>query len=143
MSSEARAVAWFDDWVESRLAQGRLEAEGIDCWLEESSVQGSDWLHPDRPGGIVLLVEPAQAETAKALLNELESAFEPEVPEALAGADRHEECPECGSVEKRFERRRPIDRVFAVLSPSRARRYAGPRWLCLRCGHRWMAQPDG
>lgn len=61
-------VAAFDTSPEAHIAMGRLEAEGIDCYLTDEHLVQTDWLYSIAVGGIKLQVPAPHAERARQIL---------------------------------------------------------------------------
>jgi hypothetical protein len=66
---ELTTIATFDNMPAAHIAKGRLEAEGINCWLKDENLVQTDWLYNIAVGWIKLRVEPHDAERARAILN--------------------------------------------------------------------------
>ena len=66
---ELTTIATFDNMPAAHIAKGRLEAEGINCWLKDENLGQTDWLYNIAVGWIKLEVEPHDAERARAILN--------------------------------------------------------------------------
>ncbi len=62
-------VATFDNMPAAHIAKGRLEAEGIPCWLADENLGQTDWLYNIAVGWIKLQVEPEHAAQARAILD--------------------------------------------------------------------------
>lgn len=52
----------------AHIAMGRLQTEGIPCWLADENLVQTDWLYSIAVGGIKLQVEPDYAERARRVL---------------------------------------------------------------------------
>ena len=66
---ELTTIATFDNMPAAYIAKGRLEAEGIPCWLKDENLGQTDWLYNIAVGWIKLQVEPHQAQQARAILD--------------------------------------------------------------------------
>jgi hypothetical protein len=141
MEPDQVEVGWYDNPIEAELARCRLETEGIAAWAVDCSALGTGWFHPGQRAGIVLLTRGADAADARALLDEIEAEYEPEIPEEYADQANDEVCPACRSAEKVFEPKRPAEYVAEVLIDRAYRQGTGPHWRCRKCGHRWLAPP--
>ncbi len=76
----------YDNYVPAHLAMGRLQQEGITCWLKDENTVTIDPLLSNAVGGIKLMVAEDQAKEAFALLRQLEQDH------------RHSyRCPHCKS----------------------------------------------
>jgi DNA-directed RNA polymerase subunit RPC12/RpoP len=72
--------------VAAQIALGRLQEDGIECWLKDENTVTIDPILTNAVGGIKLMVLQSQAQEALNILNELEAAHKA----SLA-------CPHCGS----------------------------------------------
>jgi hypothetical protein len=63
-------IAAFDNYVSAHIAMGRLEEQGIRCWLKDENTVTIDPLLNYAVGGIKLMVSSVQAERAVSLLKE-------------------------------------------------------------------------
>lgn len=61
-------IASFDDYIEANIILGRLENEGINCWLKDENSATITPFFSNSIGGIKLMVVESQAERAKELL---------------------------------------------------------------------------
>jgi len=65
---ELITVATFDNMPSAHIAKGRLEAEGVPCWLKDEHLGQTDWLYNIAVGWIKLQVEAPDAARAGAIL---------------------------------------------------------------------------
>jgi len=112
------------------MARSRLEAEGIDAYVQDANIVRMNWLYSLAVGGVRLQVSSEHAPEALAILSSLDS--QDSGPDELSDA-----CPECGR--SRIAVLRPGRRFAFVLwlvvgFPLWRLRY---RWSCLDCGHTW------
>jgi hypothetical protein len=63
-------LATFDNYIPAHIAMGRLQEEGIICWLKDENTVTVDPLLSIAVGGIKLMVAGHQAERARDLLAE-------------------------------------------------------------------------
>ena len=63
----------FRDLPEALLAKGKLESEGIPCFLADENMVRLDWFISNLLGGVKLLVDPEDFLEASRLLNDLAS----------------------------------------------------------------------
>jgi hypothetical protein len=61
-------IATFDNMPSAHIAKGRLETEGIPCWLKDENLGQTDWLYNIAVGWIKLQVEPRDASRAREIL---------------------------------------------------------------------------
>jgi DNA-directed RNA polymerase subunit RPC12/RpoP len=81
----------FSNYINANIIMGRLEEEGIKCWLKDENTVTIDPILTNAVGGIKLMVAESQAERAFELLRE----FRKEQQYAL-------KCPRCGSGDIEF-----------------------------------------
>lgn len=62
-------IASYDNYVPAHIAMGRLQEEGINCWLQDEYTVTIDPLLSNAVGGIKLMVTEPQAERALEILN--------------------------------------------------------------------------
>ena len=61
-------VATFDTIIDANISMGRLQAEGIPCWLADEHIVQTDMLYSPAIGGIKLQVSEEWAEQAREIL---------------------------------------------------------------------------
>ena len=76
----------FNNYIDANIMMGRLQEEGINCWLKDEITVTVDPILTNAIGGIKLMVPDSQAERAFALLKEYRSEIEAAI-----------KCPRCGS----------------------------------------------
>jgi predicted RNA-binding Zn-ribbon protein involved in translation (DUF1610 family) len=76
----------YDNYVSAHIAMGRLEEDGINCWLKDENTVTIDPILSNAIGGIKLMVESTQAERAAGILKEIELQHKATIT-----------CPQCGS----------------------------------------------
>ena len=81
-------LASFDNYIEAHLVLGRLQQDGIDCWLQDENTVTINPIFSGVVGGIKLMVTSDQY--AKAL--QLQEEFAEELKKTYR-------CPNCGSSE--------------------------------------------
>ena len=69
-------IATFDTIIDANISMGRLQAEGIPCWLADEHIVQTDMLYSPAIGGIKLQVEEDWAEKAQAILDTDYSDFD-------------------------------------------------------------------
>ena len=60
----------FDNYIPAHIARGRLEEQGILCWLKDENTVTIDPLLSIAVGGIKLMVAEHQLERARQILSE-------------------------------------------------------------------------
>src|SRR5215510_12922242 len=63
----------YDNYVSAHIAMGRLEEDGINCWLKDENTVTIDPVLTNAVGGIKLMVANTQAERAFELLKQFRS----------------------------------------------------------------------
>jgi len=59
----------FDNYMDAHIVQGRLEEQGIRCWLKDEHTLTINPLWSNALGGIKLMVYEEQLERAREILN--------------------------------------------------------------------------
>jgi putative signal transducing protein len=123
----------FRDLPEALLAKGKLDSEGIPCFLADENMVRLDWFISNLLGGVKILVDAEDFAEAARLLNE-------PIPEGLdfEGTESYEQprCPECQSLDVNFEELyRPI--AFGSLFLNFPLPVHRSGWSCHSCGHTW------
>ena len=132
-------VRRFQSLTEALLAKGSLDSSGIECFLTDDNMVRMDWFISNLLGGVKLLVNREDAESATAILDE-------PTPELLdvegVGEYQQPRCPECQSLDANFEQlNRKVAYTTAWIGiPIPLHTTA---WTCQSCGHRWQERdPD-
>jgi predicted RNA-binding Zn-ribbon protein involved in translation (DUF1610 family) len=81
----------YSNYIDANIIMGRLEEEGINCWLKDENTVTIDPILTNAVGGIKLMVAEPQAERAFELLRE----FRKQQQSVLS-------CPRCGSANIEF-----------------------------------------
>ena len=76
----------YTNYIDANITMGRLQEEGINCWLKDENTVTIDPILTNAVGGIKLMVPQSQAERAFELLKQ----FRSEQQSVL-------KCPRCGS----------------------------------------------
>jgi hypothetical protein len=100
------AHVWsYDNYVSARIALGRLQEDGIDCWLKDENTVTMNPILGNAIGGIKLMVLSSQAQEALAILNGLQAAHKATLS-----------CPFCGShnIELVSSPRKSINWISAI-----------------------------
>jgi DNA-directed RNA polymerase subunit RPC12/RpoP len=86
MNARFIAIQVYSNYIDANIVMGRLEEDGIQCWLKDENTVTLDPILTNAVGGIKLMVNGAQAERAAGILK----ALEKQKRDAYA-------CPNCGS----------------------------------------------
>jgi len=81
----------YTNYIDANIIMGRLEEEGINCWLKDENTVTIDPILTNAVGGIKLMVAEPQAERAFELLREFRSQQQSVL-----------KCPRCGSTNVEF-----------------------------------------
>lgn len=79
-------IQTYDNYVAAHIAMGRLQEDGINCWLKDENTVTIDPILTNAVGGIKLMVPSVQAERALAILRMLDQKNKALNP-----------CPQCAS----------------------------------------------
>lgn len=134
MADKLVILAEYRDLPQAGLAQSTLEAQGIQCFLDNQYMIGVNRLYSTALGGIKLKIHACDATRANEILCRFESVY-------AVGLDEDEcapeaTCPCCGSAE--------------IISRNYTRKFAAASLLfslpiffflkrnsCKGCGHKW------
>jgi DNA-directed RNA polymerase subunit M/transcription elongation factor TFIIS len=100
MKKKLITVATYTQPIQAHIAKGRLEAEGILCFLGDENIISVHPFYSNAVGGVKLKVREEEAAQASAILDQIQ-AEEPE-PNTFAAEDHETSekailCPNCGS----------------------------------------------
>jgi predicted RNA-binding Zn-ribbon protein involved in translation (DUF1610 family) len=140
MADELVTVSTYRDLPEALIAQGKLHALGIPCFLADENIIRMDWFWSNLIGGVKLQVAPEDHDAAT-------EALDQEIPPSFTAEEVGEEyqqpaCPKCGSLDIGFE---TLDKgialaaLYAVALPVPIPKNA---WKCEQCGARWIITED-
>jgi predicted RNA-binding Zn-ribbon protein involved in translation (DUF1610 family) len=77
----------FDNYVSAHISMGRLEEDGIHCWLKDENTVTIDPILTNAVGGIKLMVDASQSEKAAGILRVIDNEYKAVHP-----------CPKCKSL---------------------------------------------
>jgi predicted RNA-binding Zn-ribbon protein involved in translation (DUF1610 family) len=127
-------VAVFDNYVPAHIARGRLEEEGINCWLQDENTVTIDPILSQAIGGIKLMVPATQSERAADILGLVRNKF-----------FAKNACPSCGSTNvEMVSSPRKLSNWLGALIGYFAINYAVPvekDFHCFNCGNEWKGEP--
>ena len=123
-------IASFDNYVSAHIAMGRLEEDGIRCWLKDENTVTIDPILTNAVGGIKVMVDSGQAEEAAGILRILQNQDRAMHP-----------CPKCGSLNIEFvSTPRKAANWASVIIGFFFTNYAMPVdkvFHCFDCGHEY------
>ena len=158
-------IATFDSPTEAHILQATLEDEGIQTYLADENIVGTDWLYAGLVGGVKLQVRQSVAKQALAVLERLrqahqsgladdsadwpaDAAGEPQdaavkmavqdvVREGLHSQDAEDICPFCGSTEVEYEKYSRKWFFLSILLLGFPLPFLKRKWSCRTCGASW------
>ncbi len=127
-------VATFNNPLEAHIICGRLESEGIECFLADENIVQANWLYANAVGGVKIRVRREDAAAAHHIVEGVmgEDGTDGSVSETDPDAAA---CPQCASANVSYQK---YHKRFAFASwlflgfPLPWRRN---RWVCDDCGH--------
>jgi hypothetical protein len=123
-------VASFDTPVRANIFASRLEAEGIEVFLEDEAIVGAHALLAGAVGGVKLQVRPADAVRAERSLEQLRRDG------AFAAAIERPACPLC-SARAEPSRLPAAALILSILLLGVPFLFLRRSWTCPACAHRW------
>lgn len=117
----------FTNYIDAHILMGRLEEEGIRCWLQDENTITIDPILTNALGGIKLMVPKEQAERALDLLNRFTEERKSK-----------RSCPKCGSheIEQVSTPRKASNWISAIVTWITGSYAIAPDqvWHCFSCG---------
>ncbi len=145
MAERLITIATFDQPTEAHIVKGRLEAEGIPCFLGDEHIVAAQPFYSVAVGGVKLKVTEGDAEEARALLARIQGGtseyilddnieLAPPMQEHVPAAT----CPNCGSehvAEEKFSKT-----VFSLsyLLLGFPIPFVKRQYKCYDCGYVWQ-----
>ena len=117
-------VASFDSLLQANILAGRIEAEGVQCFIADAETIGVHGLLAGAVGGVKIQVRKSDGPRAAAILRENTSSSLPP-------------CPRCGSREVRRQGMSMLAGVLVVLTLGVLALFFPVVWSCRACSHRW------
>jgi DNA-directed RNA polymerase subunit RPC12/RpoP len=125
----------YNNYIDANIIMGRLEEEGINCWLKDENTVTIDPILTNAVGGIKLMVPESQAERAFELLKQFRSQQQSVL-----------KCPRCGSANVEFVTTpRKASNWFGVIIGFLFTNYAlsaDKVYHCFACGFEFEELPD-
>lgn len=134
MAERFITIATFNDFTEAHILKGRLEAEGILCFLKDENIVAVQPFYSFAVGGIKLQVTEGDVEEAYHILKEIrqgdnEYILDESIELASPEQDKEFRCPYCES-----------DQVEEVISRSIfpfSKFFRKKKYKCHNCGKSW------
>jgi hypothetical protein len=143
-------IATYPSPIEAHIFAGRLEAEGIPCVLEDEHIVAANWLYSNAVGGVKLRVRRDQAESAVAILQQMEPAGEDGTLDScdraleaeVAEEDDSPACPSCHSKNVRYQKyaRRLVFASWLFLGFPLP--FLRRKWVCGDCEHEFTVDAE-
>ena len=126
-------IASFSTAEEAYLFRSRLEASGIEAFVQDEHMIQMNWLYSNAIGGVRVQVFDQQGEEARDILREERSQPVVESSATL--------CPHCGSEDtERIELTRRLS-LLSVMIFSIPLPVLKNRFRCDHCGKHWKEKP--
>ncbi|MEO7922873.1 MAG: DUF2007 domain-containing protein [Chitinophagaceae bacterium] len=126
----------YDNYMSAHIVMGRLEEEGINCWLKDENTVTIDPILSNAIGGIKLMVAETQAARAMGILRILKNEHKATHP-----------CPKCQSLNiEEVTSPRKAANWASVLLGFFFTSYAMPVetvYHCFDCGHEYPVKDTG
>lgn len=123
----------FTNYIDAHLMLGRLQDEGVDCWLKNENTATVMPIWNNALGGIQLMVNSSQAEKAAYILKVMEEERRAQI-----------RCPKCESDNVEFINtvRKPVNWLSAAVTFILGDVALMPeqRYHCFACGKEWKAE---
>lgn len=136
MAERFITIATFNDHTEAHILKGRLEAEGILCFLKDENIVAVQPFYSFAVGGIKLQVTEGDVEEAHKILYDIrKGGNEYILDDSMELASPEEEtdtiiCPKCGS--EHIEEKAPSRFTFSL-----SRLFGSNKFKCRNCGYNW------
>jgi len=118
-------VQYYSNYIEAHIAQGKLQEEGISCWLKDENTVTVNPIWTHALGGIKLMVAEPQIERAREILSDIETSRKERFV-----------CPKCasGNIEL-ISSVRKTRNLFSALSTFLLGSYpvTGKTYHCFNC----------
>jgi DNA-directed RNA polymerase subunit M/transcription elongation factor TFIIS len=131
-------VATFSQAVEAHIAKGRLEAEGIDCFIADENIVNMNWLYSNAVGGVKLRVREPDVKRALEIMKP--GAVEAETTAKVIGDEVGVRCPKCNSDDVYYEKYSKGLFFWSWLLVGVPLPFLRRKWRCTKCGYHWKAK---
>lgn len=132
MAERLVTIATFNELTEAHILKGRLEAEGILCFLGDEHIVGVQPFYSVAVGGVKLKVTEGDVAEARAILARIQEGsgqFDYDTIEMAPPTQEYTRtltCPNCGS-----------DNVGELGFPLP---FVSRRYTCYNCSHTWKGR---
>jgi len=147
MAERFVTIATFNEPTEAHILKGRLEAEGIVCFLGDEHIVGAHPFYAVAVGGVKLKVAESDSEEARGILERIQGGTNEyllddniELAPAMQAHIGEKVCPNCGSdrtVEEKYSKT-----VFSIsyLFLGFPIPFLNRGFKCENCGFFWKAK---
>jgi len=143
MAERLVTIATFHELTAAHILKGRLEAEGILCFLGDEHIVGVQPFYAVAVGGVKLKVTESDVAEAKAILARIQggnSEFDYDSIELAPPLQEHvpaRTCPNCGSDHVGEEKYNKTVFSISYLLLGFPLPFLSRKFTCYECGHRW------
>ncbi|SRR4030042_2714525 len=127
-------IAQFSQGAEAYIMRGRLETEGIGCFIADEHLISINWLYSNAIGGVKLQVKKSDIEKAKKILAEKSDI---KFQYRKGGGESRYVCPHCNSEDVYFEKYSRKAYIWSWLLLGIPIPFLKRRWKCYSCSHEW------
>ncbi len=128
-------IKQYNQIMEAHIIKSKLEAEGINCFLQDESLVSINWLYANAIGGVKLQVCASDVEKAIKIINEeveIKVDLEKEQNESMS----NDSCLQCNSKDiycERFSKKRLV--LWLLLIPFLP--FFNKKYKCYSCNYEW------
>lgn len=143
MAERLVTIATFNELTEAHILKGRLEAEGILCFLGDEHIVGVQPFYSVAVGGVKLKVTEGDVMEAKSILSRIQegaSEFDYDTIEMAPPMQEHPEahtCPNCGSDNVAEEKYNKTVFGLSYLLLGFPVPFMSRKYTCYNCRHTW------
>lgn len=128
-------VATFNNPLEAHIICGRLESEGIECFLADENIVAANWLYANAVGGVKVQVRREDAHVAHSIVEYIFAEDGTDGSVERASEEVSVSCPRCSSANvsyQKYNKRVAFTSWLFLGFPLPWRRN---RWVCDDCEH--------
>lgn len=147
MADRFVTIATFNDVTEAHILKGRLEAEGILCFLGDEHIVGAQPFYSVAVGGVKLKVTAQDEEEARAILAKIQGGTSEYLyTDDLELAPPMQEhvpvrtCPVCGSDNIGEEKYNKTVFSISYLLLGFPVPFLSRKFICYNCGNHWKGK---
>ena len=146
MAERLVTIATFNEATEAHILKGRLESEGILCFLGDEHIIGAQPFYSAAVGGVKLRVTEQDVEEAQAILSRIhrgDNQFDYDTIELAPPMQEHTEeitCPRCGSDNVNEEKHNKTVFSLSYLLLGFPLPFLSRKFACYNCGNTWKGK---